>query len=570
MAKGIYVGVNNIARKVKKAYVGVGTANYEALEYLESNGTQYINTGVNPSNTTRIILRCAWIKGTANFIGSKASKGFIIYYPSNQGVFYTMFVSSYSSTGIAGVSGKITDIDMNGTTNTITIDGTSVALTTGTFSTTVPMHMFGYNSNGTPTTSGTLRIYSCKIYNNGTLIRNYIPCRNANGELGMYDITNKLFYGNLGTGEFIAGNVVDNGLARKIKKAYVGVNGVARCIFSNAGKFSFYKKGTALSQGRNRLSAGSNSKYVLVAGGYRGGSAGHTNAVDAYNTSFTRTSATTLKNSREQISSATAGERIFFAGGEGGGGGGATGDTAYIDTYNISLTKTMAPNLSDEAQFIHSGAIGDYALFGTNATVADAYNESLTKTTTTGLSNYRDTGASAVAGNGAFLVFAGGTTDKDSTSKVTNMVDAYDASLTRFVPEPLSLARSRHGGASVGGKALFGGGYDPNSSNSSTASVEAYDGSLTRTTLASPLSVARRGLRGCSAPGFAMFAMGYDGSDLNTVDVYDESLTRTTAQGTATAGDDPATASFGNYAIVTGGAGDSRISDFNIYQVTYE
>lgn len=368
------------------------------------------------------------------------------------------------------------------------------------------------------------------------------------------------------------GYVGVDGKARKIKKVYIGVNGIAKCVLNNAGKFSFYKKATALSKGRNRLAAGSNSKYILIAGGYGGGAGndGHQSVVDAYDTSFTRKSATALKNAREQLSPATIGDRVLFAGGEGYGGEGASGDTIYVDTYDASLTKTMAPNLSDEAQFIHSGTIGNYALFGTNATVADAYNASLTKTTTTGLSNYRDTGASAIAGEGKYLVFAGGTTDKDATSAVTAVVDAYDASLTRTVPEPLSIARSRHGGASVGGRALFGGGYDPNASNKSTASVEAYDGSLTRTTLTSPLSVARRGLRGGAVPGFAIFAMGYDGSDLNTVDVYDDSLTRTVAQGTATAGDDPATASFYNYVVVAGGAGDARISDVNVYQVTYD
>lgn len=46
-------------------------------------------------------------------------------------------------------------------------------------------------------------IYSCQIYDNGTLIRNFIPCyRNSDKVVGMYDLANGVFYTNAGTGVF--------------------------------------------------------------------------------------------------------------------------------------------------------------------------------------------------------------------------------------------------------------------------------------------------------------------------------------------------------------------------------
>ena len=45
------------------------------------------------------------------------------------------------------------------------------------------------------------RIYYCKIWQNGTLLR-YIPCVNPNGKPGFYDLVNNVFYGNVGTGTF--------------------------------------------------------------------------------------------------------------------------------------------------------------------------------------------------------------------------------------------------------------------------------------------------------------------------------------------------------------------------------
>lgn len=50
------------------------------------------------------------------------------------------------------------------------------------------------------------KCYSSKIYNNGSLIRNFIPCyRKVDNEPGMYDIKNNVFYTNISSGTFIVG-----------------------------------------------------------------------------------------------------------------------------------------------------------------------------------------------------------------------------------------------------------------------------------------------------------------------------------------------------------------------------
>ena len=53
--------------------------------------------------------------------------------------------------------------------------------------------------------SGTRLIYSAKIYDNGALVRDFIPALDGGNIPCMYDrITNQYFY-NQGTGDFIAG-----------------------------------------------------------------------------------------------------------------------------------------------------------------------------------------------------------------------------------------------------------------------------------------------------------------------------------------------------------------------------
>ena len=49
------------------------------------------------------------------------------------------------------------------------------------------------------------RLYGAKMWDNGVLVRNFIPCKLANGTIGAYDIANFKFYGNAGSGTFIGG-----------------------------------------------------------------------------------------------------------------------------------------------------------------------------------------------------------------------------------------------------------------------------------------------------------------------------------------------------------------------------
>ena len=80
----------------------------------------------------------------------------------------------------------------------------------------------------------------------------------------------------------------------------------------------------------------------------------------------------------------------------------------------------------------------------------------------------------------------------------------------------LSSGRERLAGASVGDYALFGGGYKGSYSDV----VDAYNTSLTRST-PTALSVARRDLAGASVGDYALFGGGFKGSYSNVVDVYE-------------------------------------------------
>ena len=49
------------------------------------------------------------------------------------------------------------------------------------------------------------KVYYAQVYETGTLVRDLLPCINPDGKVGLYDLVTKQFFGNAGTGSFIAG-----------------------------------------------------------------------------------------------------------------------------------------------------------------------------------------------------------------------------------------------------------------------------------------------------------------------------------------------------------------------------
>lgn len=263
MAKGGYVGVSGSARKIKKGYVGVPTQKdaLKFLEYIESTGTQYIDTG--------------WKFGTVNYPNVSLEADVVITATSGTRITGVgAYTSFYYGVGVFGngwaCGNGHGDVNVSNSSYTI---GARVKIN---YSLQTPLFTVKDQSNGniianssfTPQTpqhsavpfllsafkqsdTGAItphaeRIYSFKIFENENLVRDFVPCQNASGEIGMYDNVHDVFYPNAGTGTFIAGSVIEEvggetvEVARKIKKAYMGVGGVARLIWSGAYNNDFF------------------------------------------------------------------------------------------------------------------------------------------------------------------------------------------------------------------------------------------------------------------------------------------------------------------------------------------
>lgn len=275
--------------------------------------------------------------------------------------------------------------------------------------------------------------------------------------------------------------------------------------------------------------------------------------------------ATPLSEARGDLAAATVGDHVLFAGGILSGALSLEDRSAAVDAYNTSLTRSTPTPLSEERSLLAATSVGGYALFaggckvgGYESAVVDAYNPNLTRSTPklpliVGRRNL------AAASVGSYALFAGGSRYGIGPSDV---VDAYDEALTRSTPIVLTTARVDFVGATSGGYALFAGG-----GGSSGMAVDAYDVSLTRTTAPAALSFVRENLAAVSVRGYTLFGggrryVGVDGYYMNeTVDAYDFDLTKRSVASLNKGRTDLAAAAVGDYALFGGGSSRYYHSD---------
>lgn len=181
---------------------------YRELDYIETAGTQYIDTGFFPNQDSRAVLELMYIKTSDGAYGSRNTTsidGFCMRVNSER------WQPQYND-NMRTISNPVPDnewhtIDHN--KNVWSLDGS--ALWTATYAEFTTPHTFILggimaNKSGVKTLyQGYCRYRSCQIYDSDVLVRDLIPCRWHDGRVGMYDKLNDVFYGNAGTGEFTAG-----------------------------------------------------------------------------------------------------------------------------------------------------------------------------------------------------------------------------------------------------------------------------------------------------------------------------------------------------------------------------
>lgn len=203
---------------------------YTRLDYIESSGTQYINTGFKPNQNTRCVIDIENLSSAqAAFFGARASQtaASFTYFSLTATTGRSDYGSSKQSMSFTNTVGRYT-VDQN--KNVCTANGVTATGTANTFQLTNNLYLMAVNQADAAIQNAKMKLYSAKVYDNGTLVRDFIPCKNASGAIGLWDNVNSAFYANAGTGTFSTGKkhkvlIDDTGYEIKSGRVLIGGTG---------------------------------------------------------------------------------------------------------------------------------------------------------------------------------------------------------------------------------------------------------------------------------------------------------------------------------------------------------
>lgn len=182
---------------------------YDAeVEYLGSTGTQWIDTGFQPTSTTDASVKFtatqkgnSWVMGAATWWGVHCNFG-----ASPKEVEFTNSSVGQYRAGVAYTQGEIVTLSLQG--SEVFADGLKIGEITRLAAST-NIGIFGYHdTNGTGTLLITGRVYFCNILDNSVPVRSFRPVRVGTGstwEGAMMDVLTRRIYRNAGTGAFSYG-----------------------------------------------------------------------------------------------------------------------------------------------------------------------------------------------------------------------------------------------------------------------------------------------------------------------------------------------------------------------------
>lgn len=206
-------GINN-CRTLSES--GILPSLFIPLQYIQSSGTQFINTNHLATENTRTIFDYEYLNSSASWAGLFGSDN----NPTNNNMGYGLFLngstySCYVSNHTTGgcwnqqvgtwAQNKRTLLDF--THSRLAVDGLIYNLKTTTFTTSlVPIYLFSFRRSTGNAGISAIRLYNCQIWEGTTLVRNFIPAKTREDQMiGLYDTVNHKFYINAGSGAFTAG-----------------------------------------------------------------------------------------------------------------------------------------------------------------------------------------------------------------------------------------------------------------------------------------------------------------------------------------------------------------------------
>ena len=205
-------------RITEQLFYNAGTGDFVAgrqihpVEYIESTGTQYIDTGVKLSSTSKV--ECS-----AEYTGVPTSGSSYLFgvYDNNKNFglnsalradpprWFGVWYNQGTLTSYTVFTGLNTKYDVEVSSNGIYVNGELMSSVSGTFTGTANAYLFW--ANGTTQPKSIMKMYRCKMWNSNNMVRDFIPAIDENDTFFMFDKITHTTYNNSGSGSFIGPTV---------------------------------------------------------------------------------------------------------------------------------------------------------------------------------------------------------------------------------------------------------------------------------------------------------------------------------------------------------------------------
>ena len=175
------------------------------VNYIQSHGTEWIDTGLTANQNTRVeaVVTATETQDAGAVFGAEQTFQDRMFAIDAYGCFYGSTVYQWSSLQ-ANVERKVEAVG-----NKFYLDNALVyTAATSSFQTPVTLTMFGFNvaASNSVTQLIKAKMKYLKIWQDGaTLSRDFRPCLDRNGVPCMYDTVSKSYFYNQGSGTFVYG-----------------------------------------------------------------------------------------------------------------------------------------------------------------------------------------------------------------------------------------------------------------------------------------------------------------------------------------------------------------------------
>lgn len=189
------------------------------LNYIQSSGTQYIDTGFVPTGENfkiDLIFDQTKQTGSNSLFGSEINNSTlssngrqwsIVSFRGSTNTYQSHWVGTTSNSNHIDTSlNTIYNLSLHANNGTLTIVKDKIYITTSTIDgsllKSLNIFIFANHIDGKVGQYSYMKLYSFRMYDNDVLVRNFVPCINESGQYGLYDYVTNQFYGNSGTGSF--------------------------------------------------------------------------------------------------------------------------------------------------------------------------------------------------------------------------------------------------------------------------------------------------------------------------------------------------------------------------------